>query len=117
MLVLIAALYCTQSMIKKSSVRHSDVSTRRHKHIHINALLCSVCLSRPFYVEACGSLRFTSTSLSNQLSLQDRTLRHDDSRRRQWERVAAADVKPLRQKNQRFPVCHCGKKQEIDALT
>ena len=60
-----------------------------------------------------GSLRLTSTSHSNQLTLLDVALRHDDSRRRQRERVAAANVKPLSQKDQRFSVSHCQNKNYV----
>ena len=49
-----------------------------------------------------------STSHSRQVSVANGDLWHDDTRRRQRERVAAADVKPLSQEDQRFPVCHCG---------
>ena len=63
------------------------------------------------FAEVYGSLRRTSTSHLNQLTLLDVALWHDDSRRRQRERVAAADVKPLSQEDERFPVCHCCKKE------
>ena len=60
------------------------------------------------FAEVYGSLRLTPTSHSNQLTLLDVALWHDDSRRRQRERIAAADVKPLSQEDQRLSVCHCG---------